>query len=60
MQSANERILAAAWLKRFGTPLPLLGCEELVTQILREHGVEIPPPSTQKHAKTGKQSLRRS
>lgn len=42
MLSPNEEILAAAWLQRFGAPLPLLGCEELVAQILRDHGVNIP------------------
>lgn len=29
MLTVNEQTLAAAWLSRFGTPLPVLGCEAL-------------------------------
>lgn len=41
MLTENEQALAAAWLLRFGTPLPVLGCEELATKILRDHGVDL-------------------
>lgn len=41
MLTINEQTLAAAWLSRFGTPLPVLGCEALATKILRDHGVDL-------------------
>lgn len=39
MLTVKERVLAAAWLSRFGTPLPVLGCEALAINILRDYGV---------------------
>jgi len=38
-------MIAAAWLERFGSPMPVAGEIELAWRILKESGVDLPPPA---------------
>jgi len=42
MISRHEQLLAEAWMKAFGEPVPILGCPDLVLRILKDYGAELP------------------
>lgn len=42
MISRHEQLLAEAWMKEFGEPVPILGCPELVVRVLTEYGADLP------------------
>ncbi|WP_292059723.1 hypothetical protein [Brevundimonas sp. UBA5936] len=44
-ETSDFEIIAAAWLERFGSPMPVAGEIELAWRILTESGVDLPPPA---------------
>jgi hypothetical protein len=44
-------MLADAWLKQFGGPMPIAGELETAWQILKESGMNLPPPEPPKPKK---------
>lgn len=44
-ERSDFELIAAAWLERFGTPMPIAGEIELAWRILKESGVDLPPPA---------------
>lgn len=45
-ETSDFEMIAAAWLKRFGSPMPVAGEIELAWRILEESGVDLPPPAS--------------
>jgi len=44
-ETSDFEMIAAAWLERFGSPMPVAGEIELAWRILKESGVDLPPPA---------------
>jgi hypothetical protein len=44
-ESSDFESIAAMWLERFGTPMPVAGEIELAWRILKESGVDLPAPA---------------
>lgn len=42
-ETSDFEMIAAAWLERFGSPMPVAGEIELASRILKESGVDLPP-----------------
>lgn len=50
-KKSDYQTLADAWLKQFGSPMPIAGELETAWQILKESGVNLPPPQPPKPKK---------
>lgn len=43
-KTSDFQTIAKAWRGRFGSPMPVAGELEAAWQILKENGVDLPPP----------------